>query len=928
MAVQPQQPITSDTPAGNDTGTDPEVRTLEQTQSIPYVQDQELDDTVEIINVGDPELELAVPAAAPTVQAGAGSNDDSGQSDVATTPPAVNASGPDSKSPSGVRAIKPQPNILDRFANYTYSASVYMLTPQQFKLYQSDRRKSLNNYNLLFQSGGAANNVNGAVGAVAGLASSLGSQSKTADGRNPFFSEDFYIDSISVENLVPGKATATSHALTNLKFTVIEPANITLFDRLYRAVQDLSPVQNNKINYGAVNYLMVIRFYGYDSQGKPVTVGAADPKTGLTDASAVVEKFIPFRIREIKWSVASKLVSYEFDCTPVGQIAAASRRGTIPMDLEVTASTVGEILGGSGSYATLEASTANPGASTTPQQVSATDEQNDRELNRAASQAPPKATATPVKSVLKKGLIEAMNAHQQDLVKKGQYEVADQYEIVWAGVEAESIRDATVTKPGSKVDKDKVGMAPPASQNTSSVSDNKQSADTKTRSFGIASGTQMVQALDLIIRNSSYITNQSVTVITDVGDQSEPNPVSTGNKKQLKWFNVLMTATPLEYDNKRNDYAYKVVYTIVPYVLVDAISEYFPAPEYIGCHKRYPWWFTGENIAVLDYTETFNTYYNLTVSGDAAKGSALDDIKKKTTADARFLPVPFVQSQARSTESAQGANGKANELAANLAEYLYNPGDLANTKIRILGDPAWIQQGQTAGYVDPVLATTPGFGPDGTINFDASHVMFEVAWQRPEDYDIFTGLADPYARTSKILGGSRQPIQSRVYRAIRCLSEFRQGRFEQTIEGTLYTMPVPGVNTGASQSGTSPLPGAVEPQGRENTSDDPSRSGSTAVSSAYLDGDFEDVEVDDTLLSSANMSTNAQGPRLEVPFDDTEISEEVTVINVSDSDVQLLPAPPPDPVQSNGEVTVAGTDLTVETTTTTQRSTQYIAREA
>jgi hypothetical protein len=38
---------------------------------------------------------------------------------------------------------------------------------------------------------------------------------------------------------------------------------------------------------------------------------------------------------------------------------------------------------------------------------------------------------------------------------------------------------------------------------------------------------------------------------------------------------------------------------------------------------------------------------------------------------------------------------------------------------------------------------------------------------------------------------SREPIQSRVYTAVKVLSEFRQGSFYQTIEGTLYQFPLP-----------------------------------------------------------------------------------------------------------------------------------------
>jgi hypothetical protein len=141
-----------------------------------------------------------------------------------------------------------------------------------------------------------------------------------------------------------------------------------------------------------------------------------------------------------------------------------------------------------------------------------------------------------------------------------------------------------------------------------------------------------------------------------------------------------------------------------------------------------------------------------------------------------------------STESSAGAFAQGNKVGANASEYLYSPGDLGNAKIRIIGDPAWIQQGSLAGGVNTAEFGYSAFLPDGSINFDASQVMFEIAWQRPEDYNLSTGLADPYARPGN---QARQPQQSNVYKANKIVSEFKSGKFEQTIEGSLYNFPIP-----------------------------------------------------------------------------------------------------------------------------------------
>ena len=164
--------------------------------------------------------------------------------------------------------------------------------------------------------------------------------------------------------------------------------------------------------------------------------------------------------------------------------------------------------------------------------------------------------------------------------------------------------------------------------------------------------------------------------------------------------------------------------------------------------------------------------------------------------------IPFYTHAPSSTQDRQGEEGRALEAQANAAEYLYSPADMGTCSLRIVGDPAWIQQGSMSGGVSAKEFSYSAFLPDGSINFDAQQVMFEISWQRPNDYDLNTGLADPYA------GGNtkdRLPIQSTVYSAQKVTSEFRQGKFEQTIEGALYMFPKPdGTNTVGKSAAANP----------------------------------------------------------------------------------------------------------------------------
>jgi hypothetical protein len=712
-------------------------------------------------------------------------------------------------------AIEPQPNILDRFASYTYSASVYLMSTRQYTRLLRSKKKNINGYNLLFQSGGAPTNVGGFLGKGTGSVNSQDPGAEFAQefndqdyGRNPAFPQDFYIDSITIDNALPGRQTQAAHMVTNLKFTVIEPGNISLLDRLYAAVQDMGQTagENQPINYTATAYLMVIRWYGYDANGNLVKVGALDPATGLTDPNAVVEKFIPFIIKKINWSVGSKLVSYEFDCAPINQmVAGGTRRGTVPYDIQLTATSVGELLGGNAVYSSGNAPASAPGQSTTAHNALAAGWASTQPNGRAttdnnalaaswANNSPAKANAAKDKKIIKLGLMGAMNEFQQTLVTPDKiYRKADTYEIVFVpGKDGkQNIRDAQIRLPGAVVSQDQTGMGTAASQNASQAfSPETNALNISSRNWSVTAGMQVVQAIDLAIRNSSYIYDQALTTNNEDGTET----LNSARTKPLRWFKINMEAEQGEYDTFRNDYAYKIRFIISEYEVPNFDSKYFPVSKFRGVHKSYPFWFTGQNTAVLDFQANFNGLYNITVTGATPNDSQAAKIREQYTSSMR--EIPKYTYMAASSESRQGSAEQGNEIPSNASEVLYSPSDMAKTKVRIIGDPAWIQQGDLAGGVSVTEFSYSPFLPDGTINFDANQVMFEISWQRPQDYNIATGLADPYKGAGL---EARLPLQSTVYQATKIISEFRQGKFEQTIEGSMYFFPIPSkTNTAAA----------------------------------------------------------------------------------------------------------------------------------
>jgi hypothetical protein len=819
-----ETPVTSVT--GGDTGTNAPVRTTEQTQSTntnstsPGV----------VIDGGE--------GASPTAQIGAGTatKDDAANNSTSTKQTDTNAANNTSIK------VTAQPNILDNYYSYTYSASLYLLKPEQYTRLINSKNKRIDGYNLLIRSGGAPSNIGGrrdppaaAAGTTVyendGSASTVPAEPTYPDGgRSPFFPNDFYFDSITIENQLLGKGTGAAHMASSIKFTIVEPQGITLLDRLYEAVANNEPRDGaGKVNYTAATYLMVIRFYGYDQDGNmqlPIKGGITNESLN-SDSKSVVEKFIPFQLTRVNWSVGSKTVSYDFEGAPVGQIQGGyTSRGTIPYDVQLSDMTVGGLLGGDVKYAPETPPGDKPGKSTTTDAKGRKTAANDSRVagnSEASPQAPANASAAPTtKKTVTQGLMGAMNQFQQDLVQRGVYAIADEYSIEFVGIPglaaAKDIEGAKLQTANTVIDKKTTPAASPPTKNggTKALDPDKIAVDNVSRSFSITAGQQIVQAIELAIRNSEYISKQALLTMNPDGSQE----VNNTKTDPVKWFNITMSATrqPGGLDPKRNDYAYKIKYTVTPYALKNLDSQYFPYSKFSGVHKSYPFWFTGKNTAVKDYQETLNTMFTATISGSAPNNS-LNAIANSKSTSSMYDIVRYNYSP-RSNQSSQGADGKTYEPNANAAEIIYNASDLAEAKVRIIGDPAWIQQGSafkpiSEGTISVNTAKT-GFEADGTISFDTGDILFEMLWQRPEDYDLGTGLADPYARTSANDGGKRQPLQSRVYQATKVLSEFKNGAFEQTLNGSIFRFPIPGNSNTANPAAAKSETAALTDGGRGN----------------------------------------------------------------------------------------------------------------
>lgn len=639
--------------------------------------------------------------------------------------------------------IVPKPNVLDVMASYTYNASLYLMDQPSYVAMMQSRTKTLNSSQLLISSAGAP-----------------------LSGRNEYFVDDYYIDRIELQSFVLGGGTGMSHNVTDVRMTILEPNGITFLENLDAAVQEYLGGLDNKVkNFTSQIYLLVIRFYGYDDQGNLVRGGnnyTDYDGPGTSDANAFVEKWYPLVMKSVKFKIASKAVEYDLEaaCVPY-QVNSAAKSATIPFNIELSAQKVKALLDG-----TATAPNQAPATNTTPAN---------------GTKAPPKASAAPTTvNTVRQGLMAALNDFQIKLTKPGPkgepptYQYADEYSIEFTD---NVIAEAKVMPPGAAVAKKNTSMASGGSA-ADRKDPAKQSMDPNSKNQSITAGTQLVQVIDQIIRNSTYIKEQQLAVVDPKTGTETPNGVPG---KNVAWFKITMVAEAKldQYDTKRNDYAYKIKYIVSPYKINQLFSPWFPRPKHTpgAVHKQYYYWFTGQNTSVLNYEETLNALYYIVLSNTNLSGSFNNELIKGAY-------------QTRSNESSQGSAGRTNEGAASAAAQLYSPGDLKEAVVTIVGDPAWLQQGEAFVAAAANQWNSNPFLPDGTINFDSQQILFEIIFNKPKDYVLETGLVDVNTPQKNLIRRNnekprKEAALSRVYITKSVVSEFNRGKFTQTLKGAL-----------------------------------------------------------------------------------------------------------------------------------------------
>lgn len=405
-----------------------------------------------------------------------------------------------------------------------------------------------------------------------------------------------------------------------------------------------------------------------------------------------------------------------------------------------------------------------------------------------SQEAPPTAAAAPGGSTAYAytGLCDALNAYEQELVKNGTVEIANVYSIQFA---PQTLAASGITVPGPT----DYSQTPSQSQTPNTVLNPKtNSVNMKAKNQAVSQGTQIIQFIEMTMRNSTYITSQLKSTNNQLKADAKSTQNASNSSNPTTWFKITVNAIPAsdKIDKKRNDFAYRITYTISTYAINEMQSQYFPDARFRGIQKVYNYWFTGQNTQVLGYEQSYNNQYiNVLSSKERTQGkqSIENELSKKVGYDNSNLgigPNKNVPAPASGQSDQQAKNG-ANNPASTGADYLYSFADQSAITLQIIGDPAWLVQGEAKGITASAFQFT-GFYSDGTVNPDTQQVVFAINWNAPSDYNTDTGLME--INSSGTAGNSSniskvQAQASAAYTATEVKSTFSKGKFLQELKG-------------------------------------------------------------------------------------------------------------------------------------------------
>lgn len=682
---------------------------------------------------------------------------------------------------------KPIPNVLHRYASYTYGLSLHLLTAKEFNNIVDKGEYAPTK--VLIASAGRYNNTPGPTQFI----------------RSPYFKEDFYFDGFELDTVIGLNAESRSTNAIKYNFTLIEPYGFTLIDRIINLCNSPEVASPNYLDQP---YLLQIDFFGMDDSGQ------------ITGAIPNTTKRIPIRLLKLDVKITARGAEYAVTGTPFNHGAFDLTYLTVPKIIEVEAKTVAGFFQSDESVGdTTDTSGQRESAQSSIWRT------NDGRLVGPDGQLVPVNTLNQsllsIKTKRELGLFTsfgtALNNHQRSLFDDNKIKVADKYIFNFVDQEiANSLfisenfstpknAGMVIINSGSQLAKNNITKK--GDLGNSDYSD--YSLDS--RLFQINPGTYIDQVINHVIRNSEWA-RKNLIIPEDGADPETVKALIENNKNQpFYWWKIIPSIKLNEFDDIRKVFSRTITYTIQKYEVRNLKVPFGPqgtagqAENPRPPVKSYNYIYSGKNDDILDLDITFNTTYytalttyrnaqaKLAQLATASESEKSENVSKDAVGSRQdpnaIMPLMF-KPQVADTRTTVGSGiltGKQvamADLEASLLEM--SQADMLQVKLKIIGDPSFIKQDDlfwtpklNSQVIENKENADDRLTPDGSLKMDNGEVYVNLTFRTPVDVDETTGMMQ--FTNQNILGPTQTSLFSGLYRVMRITNEFRNGMFTQML---------------------------------------------------------------------------------------------------------------------------------------------------
>jgi hypothetical protein len=637
-------------------------------------------------------------------------------------------------------------NPMEVFASSNILWTMACLTPEQFnnpKLYRNIPGALTN---LVFSSAGRFD----------------------ADRVATFFgSPEYYINNFVMQTIIgANEATGNSNAV-KFSFDIIEPHSMGLL---------LQSMQNAAVKAGYLSYLdnapFVLRMdvQGFNELGQ--------------NLSQIKPKYFVMKLASTKFTVNESGSVYKVEAIPYNHQGFSDTINTTYSDVKISASGNGhvfDLLSGS-STSLMAYLNKNEEKLKAEGKITEKDEyviqfpilSSDWKSSAGNQEEIKKATVDPNADTTKKTAVQAS-------MIKTDPQLLDQNSIASAslGFSQKSGGRAVFKRAGDQYD-EKTGV----------LKRDGMTIDPKTRAFQFGQSQSLTSIINQVILSSEYATNAL-----------EPKFLTP--QGFIKWFKLDIQIELLKPDKLTGDYAKKITYRVVPYLVHQSIfANATSAP--VGYAelmkdvvKEYQYIYTGQNVDILSFNVEINNLFYAGANPKPEAEAANTGNQDQKAAEDRPSSTKTGKGQATEVQSAQAGRsrprrdprllkgfkgGSENKsVEQNVAENFQDAfisgssADMVTINLEVLGDPYWLIDSGMSNYFVGAASPTAQITDDGTMNYESGNVYIYISLRTPADVNTLTGLYD------FSIAGKESPFGG-IYRIVMCENQFNDGNWKQKLK--------------------------------------------------------------------------------------------------------------------------------------------------